>query len=45
VKCPHCGKTMASPYGRSVNVNGADIIILTCPICQAILGAVNKPEH
>jgi len=48
MKCPHCGETFPVPHGHEVHIvaafRGVDIIIITCPKCQAILGAVNKPE-
>jgi len=52
MKCPHCGQTIAAPFGWIVHVyaQGAagkpevDLIILSCSNCSAILGAVNKPK-
>lgn len=48
MKCPYCGETVTSPFGRDVNATvshrGMDVIMLYCPHCKAILGAVNKPK-
>ncbi len=52
MKCPHCNQTIAAPFGWTTSVYAPgpegkpkiDVVILTCPNCQAILGVVNKPE-
>lgn len=49
---PHYGQTIAVPFGWNVYVyaQGAagkpevNVIILACPSCETILGAVNKPK-
>jgi len=52
MKCPHCGQHVPAPFGLIVHVYAqsaagkqeVDVIMLTCPSCQTILGAVNKPK-
>ena len=44
MKCPHCGERVSWPRGKLDYVEGVPVIILYCPDCQAILGAVNAPE-
>lgn len=43
MKCPHCERTIEAPLGKDMKVSGVDTVILICPSCQAILGAVAKP--
>jgi len=40
MKCPYCEKTFASPMTSRVGVNGAVAILLGCPYCHKMLGAV-----
>jgi endogenous inhibitor of DNA gyrase (YacG/DUF329 family) len=44
-KCPHCGKSIIAPMAWNTNVvvdgGRLSVVILTCPNCQTILGAVN----
>ena len=42
MKCPHCSSSVSCPTGQQACVNGTDILMLLCPNCHNILGAVNR---
>ena len=42
MKCPKCSKVVTTPASDSAMVQGKHILVLSCPHCEAILGAVNK---
>ena len=44
-KCPYCETTIVTPYGSREVVNGIKIIVLYCPNCHKILGAVNAESE
>jgi len=45
MKCPYCGKHMDAPGAEEKFIPIAvSVIILTCPSCEVILAAVNKPH-
>ena len=43
MKCPHCGDS-GSPSGTTTWVSPTWVIIIYCPHCETILGAVYKPK-
>ena len=48
MKCPQCGQTISRPSAQVVQVEASfkpvEVIILVCPNCDAVLGAVNEPK-
>ena len=42
MKCPQCSSPVLCPTGREVCVNGVDVLMLACPDCHNVLGAVNR---
>jgi len=49
MKCPHCEETVIQPIGRRADIRGSDgrpiglqVLLLYCPFCLKILGAVRE---
>lgn len=40
-KCPHCDERISAPSGTIHTVLGIKVLVLYCPRCSKILGAVN----
>jgi len=45
-KCPHCDEHISALGGTTHTVHGIKVLVLYCPRCNKILGAVNgeSPE-
>ena len=44
MKCPHCKVQIASPSAQHVCVDGVNVLIMTCPECETILGIINHMQ-
>ena len=40
-KCPHCNEHISAPSGTTHTVHGIKVLVLYCPSCNKVLGAVN----
>ena len=41
-KCPHCQEVILSLVGTAKTVSNVPVLILTCPLCQTIVGVVSN---
>ncbi|HUU08370.1 MAG TPA: hypothetical protein VMW61_02485 [Dehalococcoidales bacterium] len=44
MKCPDCGKKIEKVNAKPIKFEKFEILVLLCPLCEAVLGAVNKPK-
>ena len=42
MKCPQCQAQISVPGGNDCCVNGVDVVVVTCPHCQTVLGVVQR---
>ena len=40
-KCPHCDEHISAPGGTTHTVHEIKVLVLFCPHCYKVLGAVN----
>ena len=43
-KCPHCEKDAVNLAGRKETVDNVSVLVLFCPHCHKVLGAVNAAQ-
>lgn len=41
MKCPYCQVQIVSPSAQHACVDGVEVLIMTCPVCETILGIIN----
>jgi hypothetical protein len=44
-KCPYCEKNIVNFAGRKETVDNIRILVLFCPHCYKVLGAVNAEQE
>lgn len=40
-RCPHCNNPIGSPFVTVENAAGVDYLLLSCPSCNKVIGAIN----